>query len=137
MNESCFLELFHAPPLSNGVDTRKMCQVLRRACEDARAWPADIKLAVNISPIQLRDETLGLRILAILGQTGFDPRRLEIEITEGKNRQIRRMTAAVGHPTLRLIRCRIGNWGLDGLAPGSYRPLPEETNIGNKPRWSG
>ena len=57
-------------------------QVLRRACEDARAWPADIKLAVNISPIQLRDETLGLRILAILGDTGFDPRRLEIEITE-------------------------------------------------------
>jgi diguanylate cyclase (GGDEF)-like protein len=57
-------------------------QVLRRACEDAKAWPADIKLAVNISPIQLRDETLGLRILAILGDTGFDPRRLEIEITE-------------------------------------------------------
>ena len=57
-------------------------EVLRRACEDARTWPADIKLAVNISPIQLRDETLGLRILAILGQTRFDARRLEIEITE-------------------------------------------------------
>jgi 23S rRNA pseudouridine2457 synthase len=62
---------------------------------------------------------------------------IEIEITEGKNRQIRRMTAAVGHPTLRLIRCRIGNWKLDGLAPGSYRHLPEETISGNKPYWQG
>jgi diguanylate cyclase (GGDEF)-like protein len=57
-------------------------QLLRRACLDAAAWPADIKLAFNISPIQLRNASLGLRILAILGETGFDPHRLEIEITE-------------------------------------------------------
>jgi EAL domain-containing protein (putative c-di-GMP-specific phosphodiesterase class I) len=57
-------------------------QLLRRACLDAEAWPADIKLAFNISPIQLRNASLGLRILAILGETGFDPHRLEIEITE-------------------------------------------------------
>jgi diguanylate cyclase (GGDEF)-like protein len=57
-------------------------QLLRRACLDAAAWPADIKLAFNISPVQLRNESLGLRILAILGDTGFDPHRLEIEITE-------------------------------------------------------
>lgn len=62
---------------------------------------------------------------------------LEIEITEGKNRQVRRMTAAVGHPTLRLIRCRIGNWKIDGLAPGNYRQLAADTSIGNKPLWSG
>jgi 23S rRNA pseudouridine2457 synthase len=49
---------------------------------------------------------------------------LNITITEGKNRQIRRMTAAVGLPTLRLIRYRIGPWTLGGLAPGSYRVLP-------------
>jgi len=49
---------------------------------------------------------------------------LDITITEGKNRQIRRMTAAVGLPTLRLIRYRIGPWTLEGLAPGSYRVLP-------------
>jgi 23S rRNA pseudouridine2457 synthase len=46
---------------------------------------------------------------------------LELTIREGRNRQVRRMTAAVGHPTLRLIRCRVGPWSLDGLQPGEWR----------------
>ena len=46
---------------------------------------------------------------------------VELQITEGRNRQVRRMTAAVGHPTLRLIRVQIGEWTLDGLAPGEIR----------------
>jgi len=46
---------------------------------------------------------------------------IEIVITEGKNRQVRRMTAAVGHPTLRLVRVKIGNWTLEGIAPGEYK----------------
>lgn len=46
---------------------------------------------------------------------------VEIVISEGKNRQIRRMTAAVGHPTLRLVRVKIGNWTLEGIAPGEYK----------------
>jgi len=46
---------------------------------------------------------------------------LELTLTEGKNRQVRRMTAAVGLPTLRLIRYAIGPWTLDGLAPGTWR----------------
>jgi diguanylate cyclase (GGDEF)-like protein len=57
-------------------------QLLRRACLDASVWPDTFVLAFNVSPVQLRDPTLGLRILSILGQTGFSPRRLEIEITE-------------------------------------------------------
>ncbi|SFL51586.1 pseudouridine synthase [Shimia aestuarii] len=46
---------------------------------------------------------------------------IELTIREGRNRQVRRMTAAVGHPTLRLIRARIGHWTLDGLQPGKWR----------------
>ncbi len=46
---------------------------------------------------------------------------LEITLREGKNRQVRRMTAKVGYPTLRLIRWAIGDWNLDGLAPGAWR----------------
>jgi 23S rRNA pseudouridine2457 synthase len=45
---------------------------------------------------------------------------LELRIKEGKNRQVRRMTAAVGHPTLRLIRYRIGDWTLDGIASAQW-----------------
>lgn len=57
-------------------------QLLRQACLDACAWPPDLTLAFNISGIQLRDPAIGLRILAILAETGFSPRRLELEITE-------------------------------------------------------
>lgn len=46
---------------------------------------------------------------------------LEISITEGRNRQVRRMTAAVGHPTLRLVRVRIGNWTIEDIEPGKYQ----------------
>ena len=48
---------------------------------------------------------------------------IEMVIREGKNRQIRRMTAAVGHPCLRLIRAQIGDWRLGDLMPGDYKKL--------------
>lgn len=49
---------------------------------------------------------------------------IELEIKEGRNRQVRRMTAAVGHPTLRLVRWAVGPWTLEGLAPGAWREVP-------------
>lgn len=48
---------------------------------------------------------------------------LELVIVEGRNRQVRRMTAAVGHPTLRLVRARVGRVGLSGLGPGAWREV--------------
>lgn len=56
--------------------------LLRRATEEARNWPKDLFLSFNLSPSQLVDQNTGLHILSILDRTGFDPRRLEIEITE-------------------------------------------------------
>ncbi len=47
-------------------------------------------------------------------------RWLAITLTEGRNRQVRRMTAAVGHPTLRLVRYRVASWTIDGIPPGEY-----------------
>ena len=53
-----------------------------------------------------------------------------LEIVEGKNRQVRRMTAAIGHPTLRLVRVRIGKFWLGALPPGKWRGLSlEETRL--------
>jgi 23S rRNA pseudouridine2457 synthase len=48
---------------------------------------------------------------------------IELELTEGRNRQVRRMTAAVGFPTLRLVRWRVGSWSVEGLAPGEWKEL--------------
>ena len=48
---------------------------------------------------------------------------LEITIREGRNRQVRRMTAAIGLPTLLLIRARVGQWSLGDLAPGTYEKV--------------
>lgn len=49
---------------------------------------------------------------------------IRLTIREGRNRQVRRMTAAIGNPTLRLVRWSIGQWTLEGLAPGELREIP-------------
>lgn len=64
---------------------------------------------------------------------------LAITISEGRNRQVRRMTAAVGLPTLRLVRVAIGSWQLGDLAPGAWRRelidgLPAQPSRGRQPR---
>lgn len=54
---------------------------------------------------------------------------IALELVEGRNRQVRRMTAAIGHPTLRLIRVRIGGLNLGTLAAGTWRPLEEPERV--------
>ncbi len=56
--------------------------LMRRACKDAGDWPADLTIALNISPLHFSDPLLPIRLLAILSETGFPPHRLEIEVTE-------------------------------------------------------
>ena len=55
---------------------------------------------------------------------------LKVTIREGRNRQVRRMTAAIGFPTLRLVRWSIGDWTIDGLAQGEWREVPVPAGFG-------
>ena len=94
--------------LRSGVDlgdcvTRPIAA--REIDEPARLWPRD-------PPIRVR--------------RAIPTAWLELGLTEGRNRQVRRMTAAVGLPTLRLIRVAVGPWTIEGLAPGQWREATVE-----------
>ncbi|EPJ54981.1 MAG: RsuA protein [Osedax symbiont Rs2] len=98
-----------------GVITDKALQQLVRGVQlkDGKTKPAKAKA---ITQPQIWNRTPPIR------QRKDQPTSwLELKIKEGKNRQVRRMTAAVGFPTLRLIRYAIGNWTVDNLAPGENR----------------
>lgn len=81
--------------------------------KDGPTRPAEIE--------RIDDPALWPRVPPIRVRATIPDCWLRLTIREGRNRQVRRMTAAVGHPTLRLIRWRIGDWTLDGLAPGAWR----------------
>lgn len=81
--------------------------------------PAKIRLLDN-------EPTLPPRVPPIRERKQIPTAWLEMTLTEGKNRQVRRMTAAVGHPTLRLVRIKIGEITLHNLAPGEWAYLTAE-----------
>lgn len=97
-----------------GVPDAAALAALRRGVDlkDGRTRPAE---AAAIDPPALWPRNPPVRYRKSVPDTW-----LSLTITEGRNRQVRRMTAAVGHPTLRLVRWRIGDWTLDGLAPGEW-----------------
>ncbi|QCO66624.1 pseudouridine synthase [Luteimonas yindakuii] len=94
------LEALRAGPVLNDGPTRP--PQVRRLPAPPHLWPRD-------PPVRFRKSV--------------PDNWIEVVLREGRNRQVRRMTAAVGLPTLRLLRISIGPWGLGGLAPGEWRPL--------------
>jgi 23S rRNA pseudouridine2457 synthase len=81
--------------------------------KDGVTLPAEAQCIAEPDQLWLRDPPIRER-------QAIPTNWISLTIREGKNRQVRRMTAAVGLPTLRLIRYRIGDWSLDALAPGQW-----------------
>ncbi|HEY6940074.1 pseudouridine synthase [Dokdonella sp.] len=102
---------------AEGMPTPAALDALRRgvALADGPTLPAEVE-ALDVAPAWLwpRDPPVRFR-------KSVPDAWLMLTIREGRNRQVRRMTAAVGLPTLRLVRVRIGPYALDGLAPGQTR----------------
>ncbi len=88
--------------------------------QDYRTRPARVTLLSEAPQLPPRNPPIRFR-------QSIPTAWLEISLTEGRNRQVRRMTAAVGFPTLRLVRSRIAHLQIEGLQPGQWRDLtPEE-----------
>ena len=102
----------------DGEPTEEQLQRLRDGVElnDGPTLPAQVR--------QLPEPELWPRTPPVRFRQHLPTSWLELIIKEGRNRQVRRMTAAVGLPTLRLVRVRIGDWTIEGLDQGQWREVP-------------
>ena len=103
-------------PTSNALATLCAGVMLK----DGITAPAEVK--------QIAEPSIWPRTPPVRYRAAIPTSWLELKITEGRNRQVRRMTAAVGFPTLRLIRYAVGDWNLEGLAPGQWRLIEIDRN---------
>ena len=99
-----------------GVPDRVALQAFERglALNDGATLPAKAREIAEPSGLWPRDPPIRFR-------REIPTAWLEVRLREGRNRQVRRMTAHIGLPTLRLVRFRVGPWSLEGLAPGAWR----------------
>lgn len=102
-----------------GVPTEEALERLRRGVmlDHGRTRPANVR--------HLPEPALWPRDPPIRFRKHIPTSWIEVILTEGRNRQVRRMTAAVGYPTLRLVRVAIGPYTLDGLSPGEWREVEQ------------
>ena len=100
-----------------GIATEEQLDSLRRGVmlKDGMTKPAQVEM--------IDDPMLWERVPPIRVRKTVPDCWIKLTISEGRNRQVRRMTAAVGLPTLRLIRWQVGSWSLEGLAPGEWKEV--------------
>jgi 23S rRNA pseudouridine2457 synthase len=102
-----------------GVPDESALEALRRGIglQDGPTLPARARSIAEPPGLWPRDPPIRFR-------RQLPTRWIELSLREGRNRQVRRMTAAVGHPTLRLVRVAVGEWALADLQPGEWREIP-------------
>jgi 23S rRNA pseudouridine2457 synthase len=109
-----------------GVPTADALEALRRGVtlNDGPTLPAGARLIEEPAGLWPRDPPIRYR-------ASIPTSWLELTLREGRNRQVRRMTAAVGLPTLRLIRHAVGDWTIDKLEPGQWREISFKSIAGS------